>query len=79
MQLDVEPALSPTVEAGRCPHLAMLLASYEQVAPALASFYALGAKRNGGSTARSPGARPRTAARCPRRASTSAGSRPAGA
>ena len=47
MELDLEPSLAPAVEAGRCPHLAMLLASYEQVAPALASFYALGAKRNG--------------------------------
>ena len=47
MQLDLEPSLAPVVEAGQCPHLAMLLASYEQVAPALASFYALGAKRNG--------------------------------
>jgi hypothetical protein len=47
MTLDVEPSLTPIVEAGHCPHLAMLLASYDQVAPALASFYALGAKRNG--------------------------------
>jgi hypothetical protein len=45
--MDLEPVLAPAVEAGRCPHLAMLLASYEQVAPAVASFYGLGAKRNG--------------------------------
>jgi hypothetical protein len=46
-RLDLEPSLTPVVDAGRCPHLAMLLASYDQVAPALASFYGLGAKRNG--------------------------------
>jgi hypothetical protein len=45
--MDLEPPLARAVEAGRCPHLAMLLASYAQVAPALASFYGLGAKRNG--------------------------------
>jgi MEDS: MEthanogen/methylotroph, DcmR Sensory domain len=30
-----------------CPHVAILLSRHEEVAPALASFYALGAKRNG--------------------------------
>ena len=35
------------VDAGSCPHLAMLLQRPEEVAPTLASFYALGAKRNG--------------------------------
>jgi hypothetical protein len=35
------------VDAGACPHLAMLLQRPEEVAPTLASFYALGAKRNG--------------------------------
>lgn len=35
------------VDAGSCPHLAMLLQRDEEVAPTLASFYALGAKRNG--------------------------------
>jgi hypothetical protein len=35
------------VDAGGCPHLAMLLQRAEEVAPTLASFYALGAKRNG--------------------------------
>jgi hypothetical protein len=35
------------VDAGRCPHVAMLLRRPEDVAPTLASFYALGAKRNG--------------------------------
>jgi hypothetical protein len=33
--------------AGACPHVAMLLSTRDEVAPALASFYALGAKRNG--------------------------------
>jgi hypothetical protein len=32
---------------GACPHVALLLSSRDEVAPALASFYALGAKRNG--------------------------------
>ena len=32
---------------GACPHVAMLLSTREEVAPTLASFYALGAKRNG--------------------------------
>jgi hypothetical protein len=39
--------LESTVEAGACPHLAMLLQRAEDVWPTLASFYALGAKRNG--------------------------------
>src|SRR5262245_20728344 len=46
-QLDVEPSLTPVVEAGRCPHLAMLLSSYDQVPPALASVAGRAAKRNG--------------------------------
>ena len=33
--------------AGACPHVAMLLSHRGEVAPTLASFYALGAKRNG--------------------------------
>src|SRR3954452_10277333 len=32
---------------GACPHVAVLLSHSDEVAPALASFYALGAKRNG--------------------------------
>jgi hypothetical protein len=32
---------------GACPHVAILLSSHDEVASALASFYALGAKRNG--------------------------------
>jgi hypothetical protein len=35
------------IEPGACPHLAMILGRDEDVWPTLASFYALGAKRNG--------------------------------
>jgi hypothetical protein len=35
------------VDDGTCPHLAMLLQRPEEAVPTLASFYALGAKRNG--------------------------------
>jgi MEDS: MEthanogen/methylotroph, DcmR Sensory domain len=40
-------SLEGAIEAGACPHLAMLLQRPEDVWPTLASFYALGAKRNG--------------------------------
>jgi hypothetical protein len=40
-------SLESAIQPGSCPHLAMLLTRREQVAPTLASFYALGAKRNG--------------------------------
>ena len=40
-------SLEQAIGAGACPHLAMLLARQDEVAPTLASFYALGAKRNG--------------------------------
>ena len=40
-------SLEDAVEGGACPHLAMLLQRPEDVWPTLASFYALGAKRNG--------------------------------
>lgn len=43
----MDSALEQAITPGACPHLAMLLASPEEVAPTLASFYALGAKRNG--------------------------------
>jgi hypothetical protein len=43
----VDSALESAIRPGACPHLAMLLARREEVAPTLASFYALGAKRNG--------------------------------
>ena len=39
--------LDSAFPAGACPHVAILLSNYDEVAPALASFYALGAKRNG--------------------------------
>jgi hypothetical protein len=39
--------LEGAIDAGACPHLAMLLQRPEDVWPTLASFYALGAKRNG--------------------------------
>jgi hypothetical protein len=35
------------VDGGACPHVAMLLQRPEEAVPTLASFYALGAKRNG--------------------------------
>jgi hypothetical protein len=45
----MDPAIDieTVIPAGACPHLAMLLQRREEVAPTLASFYALGAKRNG--------------------------------
>jgi MEDS: MEthanogen/methylotroph, DcmR Sensory domain len=39
--------LDDVIGDGSCPHLAMLLQRQEDVGPTLASFYALGAKRNG--------------------------------
>lgn len=39
--------LESAIDTGACPHLAMLLQRPEDVWPTLASFYALGAKRNG--------------------------------
>ena len=39
--------LESAIAAGACPHLAMLLQKPEEAMPTLASFYALGAKRNG--------------------------------
>jgi hypothetical protein len=43
----VDSSLEHAIRPGSCPHLAMLLHRREEVAPTLASFYALGAKRNG--------------------------------
>ena len=40
-------ALSPALDSGACPHLAVLLRSPEEFAPVAASFYALGAARGG--------------------------------
>src|SRR5262245_48463079 len=43
----MDSALDQAFPAGSCPHVAMVLSRPEEVAPTLASFYALGAKRNG--------------------------------
>jgi hypothetical protein len=43
----MDSSLEQAIRPGSCPHLAMLLQRREEVAPTLASFYALGAKRNG--------------------------------
>jgi len=43
--IDLE--LSPSIEDGACPHLAVLLRTESELFPVLASFYALGAKRRG--------------------------------
>jgi hypothetical protein len=40
-------ALSPALDSGTCPHLAVLLRSEDEFAPVLSSFYSLGAKRGG--------------------------------
>jgi hypothetical protein len=40
-------ALSPALDSGVCPHLAVLLRSADEFAPVAASFYALGAARGG--------------------------------
>jgi hypothetical protein len=45
--MDLEPPLGDAIDTGWCPHLAMLLRRRDEVAPTLASFYALGAQRNG--------------------------------
>ena len=45
--MDLEPPLRDAIDTGWCPHLAMLLRRREEVAPTLASFYALGAQLNG--------------------------------
>ena len=43
----IEGLADPQVGAGSCPHLAVLLKSHDELPAVLASFYALGAKRNG--------------------------------
>ena len=45
--MDAGAALDGEVGASWCPHLAILVPSAELVIPALASFYGLGARRNG--------------------------------
>jgi MEDS: MEthanogen/methylotroph, DcmR Sensory domain len=43
----LERVLAPTLDGGECPHLAVLLKTADELYPVLASFYALGTKRNG--------------------------------
>jgi hypothetical protein len=43
----MDSALEHAFPTGSCPHVAMVLSRLDDVAPTLASFYALGAKRNG--------------------------------
>ena len=43
----IEGLVDPQISAGSCPHLAVLLKSHDELPEVLASFYALGAKRNG--------------------------------
>jgi hypothetical protein len=43
----LERVLAPPLEGGFCPHLAVLLKREDDLYPVLASFYALGAKRDG--------------------------------
>jgi hypothetical protein len=45
--LDLESPLAGTLENVGCPHVAILLDSADDVAPTLASFYALGLRRGG--------------------------------
>jgi hypothetical protein len=42
----LERVLAPLLASGSCPHMAVLLKREEDLIPMLASFYALGAKRN---------------------------------
>ena len=43
----LEDALLPTLEGGAYPHLALLVRTPDELAPVLASFYGLGARRDG--------------------------------
>ena len=45
--MNVDRAISGELEAGSCPHMAVLLKSGDELPRVLASFYALGATRNG--------------------------------
>ena len=45
--IDLETPLAGTFEQASCPHMSILLESVADLAPALASFYALGLRRNG--------------------------------
>jgi hypothetical protein len=46
-EIDLEQPLAGALEEGACPHMAILLDSFGDVPAALASFYALGLRRNG--------------------------------
>jgi hypothetical protein len=43
----LDSALLPTLSGGRCPHMAVMLGSPDELHPVLAAFYALGVKRGG--------------------------------
>jgi hypothetical protein len=43
----IEGLVDPQAGAGSCPHVAVLLKTHDELPEVLASFYALGAKRNG--------------------------------
>src|SRR4051795_6222048 len=45
--IDLERPLAGSLDDGACPHMAILLDSSDDVPAALASFYALGLRRNG--------------------------------
>jgi hypothetical protein len=45
--IDLEQPLAGTLEGGACPHMSILLDSFDDVPAALASFYALGLRRSG--------------------------------
>ncbi|MEA2449377.1 MAG: hypothetical protein QOG63_1309 [Thermoleophilaceae bacterium] len=45
--IDLEQPLGGTFDGGACPHMAILLDSFGDVPAALASFYALGLRRDG--------------------------------
>jgi hypothetical protein len=45
--MTLSDALGDDVGRVSCPHMAMLLASRQELHPALAAFYSLGASRNG--------------------------------
>jgi len=47
MTAGFEAALASRVERSQCPHLAVLMRAQEELLPVLASFYALGLRRNG--------------------------------
>jgi hypothetical protein len=45
--IDLEQPLAGTIDGGACPHMSILLDSFDDVPSALASFYALGRRRGG--------------------------------